>query len=249
MQHYCRHGKVQHARKIVPDNTILHPIAFASKSLTGAEHRYIEREVLGVLHGLKKFYHYCFTREVHKITNHKPLVSVLKKDMAMLSQCIQCILLKFINIGSKFCTNFGPEVFIAEWLSCQNYKEDKDEPIRDVDIRLDAIQSMTDIPECVSILQIQQTTAQGEHLQCLKNIIITGWPNMKDQLHIDIRPYWSYKDDLAVIDGIVMKGRCIVIPDDIKKQVLDQLHVNHMGIKKPNYMHANLCFGSILIST
>ena len=33
----------------MPDNTILCPIAFASKSLTGAEHRYgnIEREPLG----------------------------------------------------------------------------------------------------------------------------------------------------------------------------------------------------------
>ena len=32
----------------VPDNTILHPIVFASKSLTGTEHRYsnIEREAL-----------------------------------------------------------------------------------------------------------------------------------------------------------------------------------------------------------
>ena len=41
----------------MPDNTILYPIAFASKSLTGAEHRYsyIEREALGILHGLKNF--------------------------------------------------------------------------------------------------------------------------------------------------------------------------------------------------
>ena len=41
----------------VPDNTILQPIAFASKSLTSAEHRYsnMEREVLGILHGFKKF--------------------------------------------------------------------------------------------------------------------------------------------------------------------------------------------------
>ena len=66
---------------IVPDNTILHPIAFASKSLTGAECRYsnIEREALGILHGLKKFHHYCFAREVLMITDYKPLVAIFNK--------------------------------------------------------------------------------------------------------------------------------------------------------------------------
>ena len=75
----------------VPDNTILHPIAFASKCFTGKEHRYsnIEREAPGILHGLKKFHHYCLAREVHVITDHKPLVSIFKEDVAMLSQCIQ----------------------------------------------------------------------------------------------------------------------------------------------------------------
>ena len=65
----------------VPNNTILCPIAFVSKSVTGAEHRYsnIEREALGILHGLKKFYHYCFAREVHIITDHKPLAAILKR--------------------------------------------------------------------------------------------------------------------------------------------------------------------------
>ena len=29
-----------------------------------------------------------------------------------------------------------------------------------------------------------------------------------------------------------MKGRCIIIPQDLKQQVLDQLHLNHMSIKK-----------------
>ena len=75
-------------KDMVPDNTILHPIAFASISLTDTEHRYsnIERNVLGILHGLEKFHHYCFVREVYVITNHKPLVSIFKKDVAMLSQ-------------------------------------------------------------------------------------------------------------------------------------------------------------------
>ena len=76
---------------------------------------------------------------------------------------------------------------------------------------------------------------QDEHLQHLKNIIIIGWLSTKGKLHIDIRPYWSYKDDLAVIDSVVMKGRCTIIPEDLKQQVLDQLHLNHMGIKKENY--------------
>ena len=44
-------------KDMVSDNTIPHPIAFASKSLMDAEHRYsnIERGVLGILHGAKKF--------------------------------------------------------------------------------------------------------------------------------------------------------------------------------------------------
>ena len=150
----------------------------------------------------------------------------------MLSQWIQQILLKIHAYRVQIMYKPRPEIFIPDWLSHHNHKEDKDEPVQDMDIRVDDIQSMTDIPECMSISQIQQTTAQDEQLQHLKYIIITGWPNTKDQLHIDIRPYGSYKDDLAVIDGVVMKDRCIIIPESLKQQVLDQLHVNHMGIKK-----------------
>ena len=101
-----------------------------------------------------------------------------------------------------------------------------------MDIRVDVIQSTTDIPKCMSILQIQQTTAQDVHLQCLKYILVTGMLSTKDQLHINIRPYWSYKDDLTVIDDVFMKDRCIVIPQDLKQQALEQLLVNHMGIEK-----------------
>ena len=47
---------------VAPQNITLCPIAFASKSHIGAEQRYsnIECEVLGILHSLEKFNHYCF---------------------------------------------------------------------------------------------------------------------------------------------------------------------------------------------
>ena len=56
-----------------------------------------------------------------------------------------------------------------------------------------------------------QAIAQDYHLQWLKGYIM---------------------DDVAVVNGIIMKGRCVVIPKILKTQGLDQLHVNHMGIEK-----------------
>ena len=78
--------------------------------------------------------------------------------------------------------------------------------------------------------------------------IITGWLSTRDQLHIDLRPYCSYRDALAVIDSVVMKGRCIIVPQDLQQQVLDHLHLNHMGFKK-HYSHANWFTGPTLILT
>ena len=101
-----------------------------------------------------------------------------------------------------------------------------------MDVWVDSIQSSVDMPGCVSMEEIQQASSQDDHLQQLKKFIIAGWPNTKDELHINIRLYWPYRDKLAVIDSKILKGRHIVIPDSLKQQVLTQLHTCHMGIEK-----------------
>ena len=68
----------------------------------------------------------------------------------------------------------------------------------------------------MSIQQIKQATAQDEHLQQLKGYIITGWPEIKDLVQQDIRVYRSLKDDMAMIDGVIMKGRHLIIPKILK---------------------------------
>ena len=109
-----------------------------------------------------------------------------------------------------------PKIFIADWLSRHNHVEGKDKPIKDIDIRVDAIQSATDMPECISMAEIQLASTQDNHLQCLKCFIIAGWPDTKDELHTLLKSYWSYRDELVVIDGIIIKGRCIVIPNSLR---------------------------------
>ena len=82
------------------------------------------------------------------------------------------------------------------------------------------------------MVEIHQALAQNDHLQILMSFIISGWPDMKDKLCADQRPCWLYRGELAAIDGIILKGRHTVIPNSLKKQVLDQFHTNHMGIEK-----------------
>ena len=164
--------------------------------------------------------------------------------MATLSQCIQCILLKIHQYRVQIIFKPDPEIFIADWLSRNNHVEGKDKPIKDMDIWVDAIQSSIDMPECVFMEEIQQASSQDDHLQQLKRFIIAGWFNTKDELHTNIRLYWPYRDELVVIDSIILKGRCIVIPDSLKQQVLTQLHTSHMGIEKTKLLAGDSVFWS-----
>ena len=58
-----------------------------------------------------------------------------------------------------------------------------------------------------------------------------GWPTGRNEIPQDMRPYWTFRDNLEVIDGVLMKGRCIITPEELQRQALEQLHSNHMGIE------------------
>ena len=63
------------------------------------------------------------------ITDHKPLVAILKKDMATLSQRPQLILLRIYQYRVEIIYKPRPDSSIADWLSRQNYNENTDAEI------------------------------------------------------------------------------------------------------------------------
>ena len=110
-----------------PDNSTLRPITFASKSMSIAKIRCsnIEGEAQGILHRLEKFHHYHFVREVSILKDHKPLVAIFKKDIAMLSQRIQWILLRVYQYRVRIIYKSGPDLSIADLLSRQTTRRTK----------------------------------------------------------------------------------------------------------------------------
>ena len=47
-----------------------------------------------------------------------------------------------------------------------------------------------------------------------------------------MQPYWTFCNDLAMIDRIVLKCKRIVIPTTPKHQALEWQHNNHMELEK-----------------
>ena len=116
-------------------------------------------------------------------------------------------------------------------LAVKTKPQGKDDYILDIKINIDAIHT-THTPNCMIIQEIQQTIIEGDGLQQLREHIIKSWPQSRNKVLQEIRFYSTFKDDMAVIDGIRLKGRWIVIPKEPQKKRVDQLHNNHIGFKK-----------------
>ena len=62
-------------------------------------------------------------------------------------------------------------------------------------------------------------------------MIIKGWPERRDECPQNLRNFWNYRDELSILDGLVLKGIRIVIPEQCKTEVLEKLHEGHFGIE------------------
>ena len=54
----------------------------------------------------------------------------------------------------------------------------------------------------------------------------------KFEIQKELQPYWSFRDEIAIIDRIAIKGRTKMIPALLQDKAIKHLHINHMGIEK-----------------
>ena len=67
---------------------------------------------------------------------------------------------------------------------------------------------------------------------------------MKANVQVVLQPYWSLRNEIAIIDGIPMKVRRIIIPASLQNKVLSQLQLNHAGIEKARLWYVSPSIGS-----
>lgn len=52
------------------------------------------------------------------------------------------------------------------------------------------------------------------------------------QLHTNLRPCWSFTDEISVFDGLLLKGPKVIVPFCLHAQMLDKIHEGHLFMVK-----------------
>ena len=127
------------AALLQPDNNIMKPIAFASKSLTPTEQRYacIERELLAIVFGVQRFHTYLFGRHFDVITDHRPLVMILNKPITSAPPRLQRMVISLNGYNFNIQHRPGNENQLADGLS--RLPNLQNNSIIDLDLRVDNV--------------------------------------------------------------------------------------------------------------
>ena len=66
----------------------------------------------------------------------------------------------------------------------------------------------------------------------LKHTITFGWPHTVQELPKELQAYWTFREEMTVEDGLILKATRIVIPPTMRESVLQQLHDGNLGFTK-----------------
>lgn len=62
--------------------------------------------------------------------------------------------------------------------------------------------------------------------------IQSGWPKNKDKVPLEIRSYYNYADELSINNNLVFRNTRLIVPKKLRKDMLEKIHYNHLGIEK-----------------
>ena len=205
------------------------PVCYASQALTDAESRYapIEAEMLAVVFACRKFHLYIYGRSVVVETDHKPLQAISTKPPSQAPLRLQRMLLSLR----------GYDVEIRYLPGCKQVLADTLGRAAAPTVESDAYEEFQEINMVLSILEelyeeFQKETKEDPELQTVLTMLRNGWKDTKQQVPLETRPYWTFRDEVATADELLFKGTRLIVPKVMRPEMVRQIHKSHLGIAK-----------------
>ena len=141
---------------------------------------------------------------------------------------LQRLLLRMNNYNVALQWIPGKEMIFADHLSRNIGSKESNEPIcSGLEMKIQDIYLNASEDRCISLAK---ETDKDQMLISLENMILKGWPEKRDECPHILKSYWNCRDELSVLDGLILKSTRIIIPNDCRDEVLEKLHEGHFGI-------------------
>jgi hypothetical protein len=130
--------------------------------------------------------------------------------------------LRILRYNIQFQFVKGQELFIADTLSRAYLQETIEKPmIMNINI-LDMVPDKR-------MEKVQEATNNDKTCVLLKETIINGWPENKEELPTEIQMYFNLRDILTTENGLILKGEQLLIPKSMRDLVKTKIHTSHLG--------------------
>ena len=127
----------------------------------------------------------------------------------------------------------GKELVTADTLSrapVSNPTNDDQWKNQETQVHVDAVYNSLPATE----KRIQEIKDQQRKDEICRQLIVYckhGWPD-KEEIPVPLKPYYPFPYELTVVNDLSMRGSRIVIPMEMRLEMLDKLHEGHLGITK-----------------
>ena len=205
--------------------------------MTETEQHYVqvEKEALAVTWACERLSDYLIGQNFHTETDHKPLVSLLgNNNLNELPPRIQRLSMRLPRFKYTISLVPGKSLVVADTLSrapvTKHKSEHNDRQNEEIELNVNSV--LSEIPVSDKHLEeIREGQREDEVCRQIVTYCKDGWPE-RGSCPEALKAYWSERNEITLVKGILMKGCRIIIPPVMHLEILNRLHEGHQGMTK-----------------
>ena len=199
-------------------------ISYATRSLSDTERRYsqTEKEALAIVWACERFHAYLHGAEFELLTDHKPLECIFSPKSKTCARIERWLLrMQPYRFTMKYIP--GPKN-IADSLSCllcamppSEHKDQTEDYVKWV--------AQESTPVALTTPEIERGSEHDPELKSVRECLLNGKWNA-----LEFKEYLPVRGELSAIGKLLLPGTRIVIPKQLRCQVLELAHEGQPGI-------------------
>ena len=182
--------------------------------------------------GYERFHCYVYGRPVQTDSDHKPLEIIATKSLCKASSRLKRLLLRLQKYDTTINYVPGNNMEVADTLSRAFLNEgpDAEKIFQDMDKMIPSLVETLPMSE-ERLTEMKTATARDDTLQTLITYVKNGLP-LRTRVQALIRSYCNIRDEVYEAKGLLFLGQKLIVPQELRKNILQCIHKGHLGIKK-----------------